>query len=397
MKKIFFLMIITILSLSLTGCVSNENQENINVVTTIYPLSEFAKEIGQDKVKVTMLLPPGAEAHTYDPRPSDIIKVNNADLFIYIGEEMESWSKKILKSAKDDLNAIEAVEFVKNVIEDEHHDEELIKEIDHIIHEWEENDISSDEAMHEIEELVHKFLKHEPNEEHEDEHHDEELIKEIDHIIHEWEENDISSDEAMHEIEELVHKFLKHEPNEEHEEDHHEHEYDPHIWLDFNNNIDIVNEITNRLSEIDNENADFYKNNAQTYILKLENLHNLYETTLQNCDNRIILSAGHNIYAYLENKYNFESVTAHGLSPDSEPTPLRIKEIIDLSKEHNLNYIFFEELVNPRLAESIANDASLETLVFNPAANIAKNQEGKTFIDIMQSNLDNLKKAMDCN
>lgn len=409
MKKIFFLMIITILSLSLAGCINNEGDQGINIVTTIYPLTEFSKQVGGDKIKVTMLLPPGAEAHTYDPRPSDIVKVNNADIFIYIGEEMEPWAEKILKSLNKDLIIIEAVEVVRTILEDEghhehHHEheiEEIIKKIDHIIHEWEDNDITSDEAMHEIEELIHEFLEHEHNDnneekhdlnhEHEDEHHEEELIKSLDYIIHEWEDNDIFSDEAMHEIEELVHNLLKHENG------HHDHEYDPHIWFDFNNNIDIVNEILSQLIAIDNENEEYYRNNAQNYILRLENLHKSYETRLQNCDNRIILSAGHNIFAYLENNYNFKAITAHGLSPDSEPTPLRIKEIIDLSREYNLKYIFFEELVNPRLAESIANDANLETLVFNPAENLVKDQEGKTFIGIMESNLNNLKLAMSCN
>jgi zinc transport system substrate-binding protein len=311
MKKIMFLCLIIVLSLFLSGCMEQQTNEGLTIVTTIYPLSEFAKEVGGDKVKVSMLLPPGAEAHTYEPKPSDIVKINNADVFIYIGEEMEPWAEKILKSAKENLVVIEAVDFVRTIIDDEH------------------------------------------------------------------EEENVNEDEDDEKVE--------------------DHEYDPHVWLDFHNNIDIVNAIALKLSELDEENEAYYKNNAQIYIKKLEILHILYESNLQNCDNRLIISAGHNIYGYLEERYDFESVTAYGLSPDSEPTPQDIKNIVDLLEEKNLKHVLFEEMVNPKLAQTMSKDVNAEILVFNPAANIGKDNERKTFIDIMQSNLEALKIAMNCN
>ena len=65
--------------------------EQCSVMTTIVPLTEFAQAVGGDRVNVTQLLPPGAEVHTWEPKPSDVVKLSRADVFIYIGAEMEPW------------------------------------------------------------------------------------------------------------------------------------------------------------------------------------------------------------------------------------------------------------------------------------------------------------------
>ena len=75
--------------------------EQYSVITTIFPLTEFAQAVGGDRVKVTQLLPPGAEAHTWEPKPSDIVKLSRADVFICIGAEMEPWVSGILKTIEN--------------------------------------------------------------------------------------------------------------------------------------------------------------------------------------------------------------------------------------------------------------------------------------------------------
>ncbi|MFT4304778.1 MAG: metal ABC transporter substrate-binding protein, partial [Candidatus Woesearchaeota archaeon] len=301
MKKIFLLILLSIFVLS--GCQQNIHDDKIEIVTTIYPLAEFAKSVGSDKVKVSMLLPPGADAHNYDPKPSDIIKVNNADFFIYIGKEMEPWANQILNSV-DDVIIIETINYVYNIIEDDHYHEHGHS------HEHHGHDEHTDKH-HEHDEHTDKHHEHD---EHSHEH-KEDIIHKIDHIIHEWEDNEISADKAMHEIEHLIHDYLKHDHKEhehEHEEhthnhnghshdhhdhghdshsqDHHEHshEYDPHIWLDFDNNIEIVNAIANYISDLDKENEEFYKNNALIYNNRLNNLHNEFKDSLENCNKRKI-------------------------------------------------------------------------------------------------------------
>ncbi|MDD6490058.1 MAG: metal ABC transporter substrate-binding protein [Clostridia bacterium] len=111
MKK-FLAVIITslILVATLCACGNNENSSSkiqsgssdsdgkISVVTTIFPPYDFARQVGGDNVSLTMLLKPGTESHNYDPTPQDIIKIQNCDLFIYVGGESDEWVKDILES-----------------------------------------------------------------------------------------------------------------------------------------------------------------------------------------------------------------------------------------------------------------------------------------------------------
>ncbi|MHB8903673.1 MAG: metal ABC transporter solute-binding protein, Zn/Mn family [Patescibacteria group bacterium] len=108
MKKIIFfsaVIIIIILGFiiifNLPKKVNNENANKspkIKIVTTLFPLYDFAKNIGGDYVEVFLLLPPGVEAHAFEPKPSDITKISNADIFIYTGKFMEPWVEDITKS-----------------------------------------------------------------------------------------------------------------------------------------------------------------------------------------------------------------------------------------------------------------------------------------------------------
>ncbi|MCJ7545844.1 MAG: zinc ABC transporter substrate-binding protein, partial [Deltaproteobacteria bacterium] len=69
----------------------------IKIVTTLFPLYDMAKNIGADKAHVSLLVPPGMEPHTFEPKPSDIIKINEADIFVYTGSIMEPWAEDIIK------------------------------------------------------------------------------------------------------------------------------------------------------------------------------------------------------------------------------------------------------------------------------------------------------------
>ncbi|MDR1108020.1 MAG: metal ABC transporter substrate-binding protein [Spirochaetaceae bacterium] len=92
----------------------------INVVTTIFPPYDFVREIAGDKVNLTMLLQPGAESHSFEPTPQDIIKVQNCDIFIYVGGESDSWVERILASIDTSrmeiITLMDCVEVVEEVI-----------------------------------------------------------------------------------------------------------------------------------------------------------------------------------------------------------------------------------------------------------------------------------------
>ena len=102
MKKIISVILcMTAVLFSLCSCGKENNQKNdgkLNIVATIFPPYDFTREIGGDKVNVSMLLKPGMESHSYDPTPQDIIKIQECDLFIYTGGESDEWVKDIMES-----------------------------------------------------------------------------------------------------------------------------------------------------------------------------------------------------------------------------------------------------------------------------------------------------------
>jgi zinc transport system substrate-binding protein len=93
----------------------------IKVVTTLFPLYDMAKNIGGDKADTTLLLPPGTEAHSFEPKPSDIVKIGEADIFVYTGKFMEPWAEDVLKSVDNkNLIVVDASQGVKMIPGDPH-------------------------------------------------------------------------------------------------------------------------------------------------------------------------------------------------------------------------------------------------------------------------------------
>lgn len=87
-----------ICAFTLTNKNKNQGNGKLNIVTTTFSSYDFAKHITGDNANITFLLGPGVDAHSYEPTASDLIKIQNADIFIYIGGEMEKWTEKVLDS-----------------------------------------------------------------------------------------------------------------------------------------------------------------------------------------------------------------------------------------------------------------------------------------------------------
>lgn len=149
-KRIPIIAALAVLLVMICGCggeskaASYDTQGKINIVTTIFPPADFAKQVGKDNVEVVQLLKPGAESHTYEPTPKDILAIQNCDLFIYVGGESDVWIDDILSSIDTSgvhtLKMIDAVETLceEHVegMEEEHEDgaEEDEEELDE--HVW---------------------------------------------------------------------------------------------------------------------------------------------------------------------------------------------------------------------------------------------------------------------
>lgn len=150
MKKILaFAAAALFFAFLLTGCIANREKEapavkdetggRLQIVATLFPQYDFARQIAGNKAEVTLLLPPGVESHSYEPTPSDAVKINKSDLFIYTGEAMEAWCGKIIDSMQDSgshslvLDVSQGINLVKaEEIEAEHrHDGEDTEALEH--------------------------------------------------------------------------------------------------------------------------------------------------------------------------------------------------------------------------------------------------------------------------
>lgn len=101
MKKLFAITLAVLLvAFGFSACTGTSTKVNnkLSVVATIFPPYDFSRQVGKDKVEVSILLPPGGESHTYEPTPADIIKIQNADIFVFTGGENDTWIDEILKN-----------------------------------------------------------------------------------------------------------------------------------------------------------------------------------------------------------------------------------------------------------------------------------------------------------
>jgi zinc transport system substrate-binding protein len=181
--------------------------------------------------------------------------------------------------------------------------------------------------------------------------------------------------------------------------DEHEEEagLDPHIWLDPVMAQGIAGNVAAALKQADPANADTYTANADKVKADLAALDADFKSGLANCKRKEIITS-HAAFAYLANRYGLEQVPVTGLSPEAEPSPARLQEIIAFAREHDAKYIFFETLVEPKVAQLIASEVGAQTLVLNPIEGLTSEQvsAGSDYISIMRENLANLKTALDC-
>ena len=135
MKKIVILLLL--FTLILVGCntPASDSGSGISVISTIFAPYDFTREIAGGHVDLTMLLPPASESHSYEPTPKDIIKIQNCDIFIYVGSESDSWVNDILDSMDtSDMKIITLTDCVDTV------EEEIVEGMDHDDHEEEEHE-----------------------------------------------------------------------------------------------------------------------------------------------------------------------------------------------------------------------------------------------------------------
>lgn len=170
---------------------------------------------------------------------------------------------------------------------------------------------------------------------------------------------------------------------------------DPHVWLDPNHMATIATALAKRLKTLDPTNRDAYASNAAHLSARLAGLDRRYRTGLASC-RRTQFVTQHAAFGYLARRYGLTQISIEGLSPDSEPSPARIAQVQREARRSHATTIFYETLVSPAVAQSVAGDLGLNTDVLDPIEGITPQSKGRDYLAVMGANLVALRAANGC-
>lgn len=189
------------------------------------------------------------------------------------------------------------------------------------------------------------------------------------------------------------------EHGDEHAEDEHSHEgggeagADPHIWLDPVKYAEVAKGVGASLEKADPDNAAAYKKNTTALVERLNGLDTAFEQGLADTTTKTFITT-HSAFGYLAERYGLTQESISGLSPESEPSPARIKELRSIATEDKVGTVFFETLVSDKTAKTVAADSGLKTDVLDPLEGITEKSKGADYVEVMKSNLAALEKAL---
>jgi zinc transport system substrate-binding protein len=184
---------------------------------------------------------------------------------------------------------------------------------------------------------------------------------------------------------------------EEEGEEHSEEALDPHFWLDPQLMADAVDQIEAALGDADPADAEAFGTGAQRYGEELTALDQEMEAGLSSCERDEIVTS-HAAFYYLANRYGLTQLPIAGLSPESEPDADRLAELADRVEEDGITTVFYEDLVSPDVAETLAREAGVETARLSPLEGLTEEQAeaGDDYVSVMRQNLAALQQALGC-
>ncbi len=230
-------------------------------------------------------------------------------------------------------------------------------------------------------------------------------------IVEEWAEKAVESAsnekrvvvEASHGIDLMEGEAHEHEEDEaqgeeiraDEEEHGDEHGLDPHVWLSPVLAQKEVTSILEAFVKADPANEADYKKNTDAYIAKLQELDEAYKSGLKDVKTKEFVTQ-HAAFGYLAKEYGLTQVAIAGLSPEQEPTPAKMIDIVKFAKENHVTTIFFETLVDPKVAETVAKEIGATTDVLNPIEGLTEEETNNNmdYISVMKKNLEGLIKAL---
>ena len=314
LKKLPFILSI----LSFLTLFTSANAE-IKVVVSIKPIHSLASYLMEGVGTPNLIVDGYASPHGFAMKPSHAKMLQEADLIFWVGEGLENFLEKPLKSIAKKAEKIELLE---------------IKGLKKL--KFREKNIFDEHDDH-----GHKEDKHD------DHGHDDDGHKEDDHDDHDHDKDGHKEDD-----------------HDDHGHEGHAHgEYDPHIWLDPINAKVILNEMVEHLIENDEKNASIYKSNLDKALKDIDKLISDIKSEL---NKEISFIVFHDAYQYFEARFNVSVLGAFTVNTDVMPGAEQLSEIREIIEHDKVSCIFSEPQFNPDIINAVAKDMSIKTGVLDP-------------------------------
>lgn len=169
-------------------------------------------------------------------------------------------------------------------------------------------------------------------------------------------------------------------------------EGDPHVWLNPLNMAAIGDEIASRLTALQTDGP--FASGAQALTASMNSLNDEWAQGTAECRSRDLV-VSHEAFGYLAQQYDFAQIGIAGLSPDAEPSPARIAEVADLVRERGVTTIYYETLVDPSVAETLAAETGATTAILDPLEGLLEGSTGD-YVTVMQVNLEQVRTGQGC-
>ena len=365
MKRIISIILLLVFASNLlTGCADrtspvnqpSTNSDKLTVVATLFPQYDFAREIAGDKADIILLLPPGMESHSFEPTPGDIITIHNSDIFLYTGDEMEPWVSGIVDNMEELNDAVPVIANLSKGIE-LHMDEHT--------------------HLHEEDPCTDQTHNHEDGYVHSDADHEEHDISSCTDETHNHEE-DVSIHEAL-----IIGE--------------HNHSYNPHIWTSPVLAMTMVENIIAAFVEADPANASYYEENGRAYLSKLHELDHHFRDIVEHADFDTVYVGSKFSLLYFMEEYGLHYVAAYdSCEEEAEPSIKRVVSMIKSMKASGITAVYYQELIEPYIADTIAEATGGETYLFHSCHNVSLDdfESGVTYLSLMEQNALNLEKGL---
>lgn len=174
---------------------------------------------------------------------------------------------------------------------------------------------------------------------------------------------------------------------------------DPHLWLDPLRAQAMADRIATALAEADPAGAAGYRANCTALQNRIMALHTEIEKGLAGCRGRTIICGGHFAFGHFAARYGLHHLSPYaGFSPNAQPSPRALAELVRTMRELGATAIFYEEILDPRLARVLADETGAQLLPLHSMHNMTQADiaAGETYFSLMHRNLANLRKGLGC-